>query len=88
MARWLRRGINAVSAVFMLLIAVAIWPEFLKMLDTRDYFGVPGVFTAPWWPVKLAIFASAVLAFAIFVLKVLGASPDVAKPSNQTEDAA
>ena len=66
------RGIiNAISAVFMTLIAIAIFPEFIKMWGTQDFFGVPGVFTAPWWPVKLTIFASATLCTALFALKAL-----------------
>lgn len=73
----LRHIIESISAIFMALIAVAIWPEFTEMWETKDYFGVPGVFTAPWWPVKLTIFLSAVLCTLIFVLKVL--SP-AAKP--------
>lgn len=63
--------IELVSAVFMALIAIAIWPQFTEMWHTKDYFGVPGVFTAPWWPIKLVIFLSATLAAIIFVLKVL-----------------
>lgn len=63
--------IEAVSAVFMTLIAIAIWPEFVEMLHTRDYFGVPGVFRAPWWPIKLVIFLSTALCAIIFVLKIL-----------------
>lgn len=67
----LRRIIDAVSAVFMALIAVTIWPEFTEMWRTQDYFGVPGVFTAPWWPIKLVIFAGGALCALIFVLKIL-----------------
>jgi len=67
----LNKFINAVSCVFMLLIAIAIWPEFLDMLDTKDYFGVPGVFTAPWWPIKLVIFLSASLCCILFALKLI-----------------
>ena len=67
----LTRLIEIVSSVFMTLIAIAIWPEFTEMWQTRDYFGVPGVFTAPWWPIKLVIFLSAALCALIFVLKVL-----------------
>ena len=67
----LRHLIDTVSAVFLALIAIAIWPEFIEMWHTRDYFGVPGVFTAPWWPIKLTIFLSAVLCTAIFALRVL-----------------
>lgn len=74
----IRRAINALSAVMMALIAIAIWPEFIEMLETRDYFGVPGVFTAPWWPVKLTIFASATLCVIVFVLKVIAPDRDIA----------
>jgi len=67
----LRHVIETVSAIFMALIAIAIWPEFTDMWQTQDYFGVPGVFTAPWWPIKLVIFLSATLCTIIFLLKVL-----------------
>jgi len=63
--------IETVSAIFMALIAIAIWPEFTHMWETNDYFGIPGVFTAPWWPIKGVIFLSAFLCTVIFVLKVL-----------------
>lgn len=74
--KWLRRLINLISAVFMTLVAYAIFPEFLKMWESNDFFGVPGVFTAPWWPIKLTILASAILTAVIFGLKVLGAASD------------
>ena len=64
------RGIDLISGVFMILVAVAIWPEFLEMWDAQDYFGVPGVFTAPWWPVKLTIFVSACLCTIHFALHI------------------
>ena len=84
-ARVVRRFINLISALFMVLIAYVTWPEFLHMLDTRDYFGVPGVFTAPWWPVKLTIFASAALTALIFALKVLtGTDQRAAEPKDGT----
>jgi len=66
----LNKFINLIAAVFMLLAALAIWPEFLEMWKTKDFFGVPGVFTAPWWPVKLVIFLSAALCFFLFSLKL------------------
>lgn len=67
----IRRTINFVSAVFMGLVAYAIWPEFLEMYETKDFFGVPGIFTAPWWPIKLAIFLSALMCALLFFIKVL-----------------
>lgn len=68
--RALSRLIDLVSAIFMVLVAYAIWPEFVEMWETQDFFGVPGVFTAPWWPVKLVIFLSACLCVVHFVLHV------------------
>lgn len=69
----LRRMINALSAIFMGLIAYITFPEVLKMWETQDYFGVPGLFTLPWWPVKLVITAGTALSCLIFVLKVVSA---------------
>jgi len=75
-ARWpkvsafIDKVINLVACIFMLLVAIAIWPEFVDMLETKDYFGVPGVFTAPWWPIKLVIFLSACLCCILFALKL------------------
>ena len=38
-----------------------------------EYFGTPGIFTAPWWPAKLAIVFSVSLSSVIFFFKaVLG----------------
>lgn len=69
----LRRIINALSAIFMGLIAYITFPEFLHMWDTQDYFGVPGLFTLPWWPVKLVIALGTALSCLIFLLKVITA---------------
>ncbi len=67
----IRRIINALSAIFMGLIAYITYPEFLKMWATNDYFGVPGLFTLPWWPVKLVITVGTALSCLIFVIKVI-----------------
>ena len=71
LASAIRHTIDLISAIFMVLVALAIWPEFLEMWQSRDYFGVPGIFTAPWWPIKLVIFVSAGLCTLIFLLKAL-----------------
>jgi len=68
--RLLSRVIDLVSAAFMIIVAVAMWPEFVEMWNSGDYFGVPGVFTAPWWPIKLTIFLSACLCATHFLLHV------------------
>lgn len=36
-----------------------------------EYFGTPGVFTAPWWPARLAITASTALCSLLFLFKML-----------------
>ncbi len=68
--RLLSRVIDLVSATFMVIVALAMWPEFVEMWESQDFFGVPGVFTAPWWPVKLVIFLSACLCAVHFLLHV------------------
>ena len=70
------RVIDLISGIFMALVAVAIWPEFLEMWETQDFFGVPGVFTAPWWPVKLVIFLSACLCIIHFALHIFTPAKD------------
>ena len=70
-AALLQRAIDLLSFVIMALIAVATYPLFVEMWHTQDYFGIPGVFTAPWWPIRLTVLASSILCATIFVLKVL-----------------
>ncbi|QMU57336.1 MAG: TRAP transporter small permease subunit [Boseongicola sp.] len=72
-----RRIIDLFSCIFMILVAVAVWPEFVEMWHTRDFFGVPGVFTAPWWPIKLVIFLSGCLCALLFFFKALGLTSPV-----------
>jgi len=74
--------IDLVSALLMALIAIAMWPEFVEAWQTGDFFGTPGIFTAPWWPVKLAIWFSATLCCLIWAGKaILGAAPPEAPTS-------
>ena len=50
-----------------------IWADFNAALGRCDYFGTPGIFTAPWWPVRLAIVFGCGLAAVLFFFKtVLG----------------
>ncbi len=72
-AATMRRIINSLSAIFMGLIAYVTFPEFLHMWNTQDFFGVPGIFTIPWWPVKLVISVGTSLACIIFMIKVITA---------------
>ena len=40
-------------------------------LSRCEYFGTPGIFTAPWWPAKLAIVFSAGICTLIFLMKAI-----------------
>jgi len=85
LARNMRRSINLLSAIVMALIAMAILPEFQEMWESKDFFGIPGVFTAPWWPIKLTILCSAVLCTLVFLLKLGGRKADTAVKAAQAE---
>ncbi len=69
LGRWLARIVDGVSAVMMGLISIAMWPEFVIAWMHDDFFGTPGIFTAPWWPVRLAIVFSAATCCLILAMK-------------------
>lgn len=69
----IKRFIDSLSMLVMVLIAVAMWPEFVEMYETKDFFGMRGIFMAPWWPIKLIIFLSAALCAVLFFFKVISA---------------
>lgn len=71
MARLFARTIDAASAVFMVFVAWAIWPEFQRSWGSASFFGTPGIFTAPYWPIHLVIVLSSLLSAAIFLTKVV-----------------
>ncbi len=70
-ARFFARLIDAASAIFMGLIAYAMWPEFIRAWEDQSFFGQPGIFTAPYWPIRLAVCFAAALAAIIFATKAI-----------------
>ena len=51
-----------------------LWVDLKDGFARCDYFGTPGILTAPWWPAKLAILFGVGLSAVLFALKaVLGA---------------
>ncbi len=70
-ARFFARLIDTVSAIFMGLIAYAMWPELIRAWVENTYFGTPGIFTAPHWPIKLVIVFAAALTALIFATKAI-----------------
>ncbi len=60
--------------------------DFRTAMGRCDYFGTPGILTAPWWPVRLAIaFGCALAAIILFFKTVLGDENDA--PANPVEAA-
>ena len=86
-SRALRRIIDFFSAVLMVLIVITIWPEFIDAWTSNDFFGTPGIFTAPWWPVRLIMVFSAALCALIWFCKAFGVTGDTADPVTQHESA-
>ncbi len=53
-----------------------ILDNLTQALSRCDYFGTPGVFTAPWWPARLVMFLGVTLSAIVFMFKVLPEAPD------------
>lgn len=85
-ARVMSFGINLLSAMVMTLITIAIFPEFLDMWETKDFFGIPGVFTAPWWPIKLTVLCSAGLCAILFFLKIINYNQNATPKKKASSD--
>ena len=48
-----------------------LWADMSVAFARCEYFGTPGIFTAPWWPAKLAIVFSVTLCTIIFLFKAV-----------------
>ena len=57
-------------------VDTGILERLTTALSRCDYFGTPGIFTAPWWPARLVIFLGVTLAAIVFFFKVLPTEPD------------
>ncbi|MEM8748852.1 MAG: TRAP transporter small permease subunit [Pseudomonadota bacterium] len=48
-----------------------LWTDLSAAFARCEYFGTPGIFTAPWWPAKLSIVFSVTLCSLIFLFKAI-----------------
>lgn len=48
-----------------------LWAQFVAGWGRCEYYGTPGIFTTPWFPVKFAIAFSTTLCAVIFFFKVV-----------------
>lgn len=51
-----------VGLALFVLIAVGMWPDFLRAFRTSEFAGVEGIFTIQVWPVKLIVVVGSVVA--------------------------
>ncbi len=63
-----------------------LWIDLKDGFARCDYFGTPGILTAPWWPAKLAILFGVALSAVLFALKaIFGSAAD--QQSTHEQDA-
>ncbi|MBU2994010.1 TRAP transporter small permease [Octadecabacter sp. 1_MG-2023] len=60
------------------------WVDFKTALGRCDYFGTPGILTAPWWPVRLAIAFGCAWAGILFFFKAVLGDADPRHVTAQT----
>ena len=72
-----QRARNVIEASYMLLGAVifglivrATWPNLLRSIDRSEFFGVPGLFTIPTWPIRLIMVVGASAVVLVYLLKI------------------
>lgn len=83
LTRQMRRAIDLLAASVMALVAITTWPEFIDAWQTDHYFGTPGIFTAPWWPVRLVIVFAAVMCALIWTAKAVTGKRDLSAGDSQ-----
>jgi TRAP-type C4-dicarboxylate transport system permease small subunit len=57
-------------------VSASLLENLSSALSRCDYFGTPGIFTAPWWPARLVIFLGVSLSAIVFMFNVLPKAPD------------
>jgi C4-dicarboxylate transporter DctM subunit len=57
-----RAVIGLVGMALFSLIAIGMWPDFLRAFSTREFAGVEGIFTIQVWPIKFLVVLGAVAA--------------------------
>ncbi len=57
-------------------VSTSLLENLSLALSRCDYFGTPGIFTAPWWPARLVIFLGVSLSAIVFMFNVLPKAPD------------
>jgi TRAP-type mannitol/chloroaromatic compound transport system permease small subunit len=65
--RMIEAVFSLLGAVVLGLLAYASWPGLVDALGGREFFGVPGIFTIPTWPLRGIIFFGAVVAAIVYV---------------------
>ena len=63
-------GFMMIGAVMFALIVRATWPLLIRSIERQEFFGVPGIFTMPTWPIRLIMVIGATAVVLVYVLKL------------------
>lgn len=62
------------------IILYATWPIFVRAVERADYIGAVGDFTAPVWPVKLAVLLGSLFLLLQFLANIVRRHSEKVKP--------
>lgn len=60
-----------IGAVMFALIVRATWPLLMRSIARQEFFGVPGLFTMPTWPIRLIMVIGATAVVIVYLLKTV-----------------
>jgi TRAP-type mannitol/chloroaromatic compound transport system permease small subunit len=53
------------------LIVRATWPLLQRSIERQEFFGVPGLFTMPTWPIRLIMVIGSTAVVLVYLVKAL-----------------
>lgn len=71
-----------VGAALSALIAIGMWPDFLRALRTAEFAGVEGIYKIHVWPIKLLVFLGAAVAALELLRQAFFARPEASESAS------
>ena len=68
--KYIETVFDMLGGTVMLVLIYAHWPILVKSINTQDYVGAVGDFTAPTWPAKLMLLIGSVLITLQFLANI------------------
>ena len=64
-------GYMLIGAAMFALIVRATWPLLQRSIERQEFFGVPGLFTMPTWPIRLIMVIGSTAVVLVYLVKAL-----------------